>query len=437
MGVENKPKHAGPSLFKGILTEKLLQYIWQFQYFNQSDLQTTRGEEIEVITPGKWNHNQGPDFSDAQIKIDGVTLAGSVELHLKTSQWEAHGHQHDRNYSNVVLHVVLEHDLDTDSSLPVLELESRIPRMLMERYELLMQSSSFIACAGNISSVIELTWTSWKERLLAERLTRKADAIFDFLEQNHMHWEETLWWMLARNFGTRINSEAFEAVARSLPMTILSRHKERIQQLEALLLGQAGLLENRFKEDYPRLLYREYNFLKKKYGLQPIHQPVHYLRMRPGNFPTVRLAQLAALLQNIPSLFSIVLETQKLGALRNLLSVTANDYWHYHYLLDEASGFKKKTLGKDMVDNVIINTIIPVLFAYGLYHQEQKFKDRAIGWLEHLPAENNSISNGFVQLKLSNESAFDSQAFIELKTRYCDARRCLECAVGNSLLRSS
>jgi hypothetical protein len=278
MGVENKPKHAGPSLFKGILTEKLLQYIWQFQYFNQSDLQTTRGEEIEVITPGKWNHNQGPDFSDAQIKIDGVTLAGSVELHLKTSQWEAHGHQHDRNYSNVVLHVVLEHDLDTDSSLPVLELEPRIPRMLMERYELLMQSSSFIACAGNISSVIELTWTSWKERLLAERLTRKADAIFDFLEQNHMHWEETLWWMLARNFGTRINSEAFEAVARTLPMNILSRHKERIQQLEALLLGQAGLLGNRFKEDYPRLLYREYNFLKKKYGLQPIHQPVHYLR---------------------------------------------------------------------------------------------------------------------------------------------------------------
>jgi hypothetical protein len=414
--------------------EKLLQYIWQFQHFNKSQLQTTAGEDLQIISPGKLNKDQGPDFTSAQIRIDRTILAGSVELHFKTSQWNEHGHGNDANYKNVILHVVLENDLQP-SFVPVLELQPRISNLLLDRYADLMNSSSFIACSNSVSEVKEITWLSWKERLLAERLTRKAGTVFQFLEQNNSHWEESFWWMLARSFGTRVNSEAFEAIARSIPLTILAKHKNQIHQLEALLFGQSGLLNKIFKEDYPRLLQREYKFLNKKYHLNPVHAPVHFLRMRPGNFPSIRLSQLAALIQNSAHLFSKVLETEKVQELKKLFDVTANDYWHYHYKFDKASAFKKKTIGEEMTDNVIINTVVPVLFAYGLYHNEERFKNRALLWLEELDAEKNSITKGFSQLGLSNQSAFDSQAFIELKTQYCDCKLCLQCAIGNTLLK--
>lgn len=414
--------------------EKLLQYIWQFQYFNKSELQTITGERLQIIFPGKLNSNQGPDFTNAQIKIDNTTLAGSIELHLKASQWNEHGHSNDVNYKNVILHVVFENDLP-QSTVPVLELQSRISTFLLDRYTGLMNSVNFIPCANSISEVKEITWLSWKERLLAERLTRKSSIVFKFLEENNAHWEESFWWMLARNFGVKVNSEAFELMARSISVNILARHKNQIHQLEALLFGQAGLLKKELKEDYPKLLLREYNFLKKKYDLKPIHAPVHFLRMRPGNFPTIRLSQLAALIQSSAHLFSKILEIEKITEIKKLLDVTANDYWHYHYRFDEVSSFKKKTIGKDMIDNVIINTIVPVLFAYGLYHKEEKYKNKAILWLEELSAEINSITKSFANFKLSNKSAFDSQAFIELKTQYCDHKHCLQCAIGNALLK--
>jgi hypothetical protein len=415
--------------------EKLLQYIWQFQYFNKSELQTTAGEKLQIIFPGKINSNQGPDFTNAQIKIDNTTLVGSIELHLKASQWHEHGHSNDANYKNVILHVVFENDL-SQSSVPVLELQSRISNLLLDRYSALMNASSFIPCATAVSEVKEITWLSWKERLLAERLTRKSSTVFKFLEENNAHWEETFWWMLARNFGMKVNSEAFESMARTISVTTLAKNKHGIHQLEALLFGQAGLLEEKFTEDYPKLLQREYLFLKKKYKLKPIHNAVHFLRMRPGNFPTIRLAQLAALIQNSAHLFSKILEIEKPAELKKLFEVTANDYWHYHYRFDESSSFKKKTIGKDMIENVIINTIVPVLFAYGLYHKEEKYKNKAILWLEELPAEMNAITKGFAGLHLSNKSAFDSQSFIELKTQYCDRRHCLQCAIGNALLKT-
>lgn len=412
----------------------MLQYIWQFQYFNTSELQTAAGEKLQVVFPGKLNTNQGPDFTGAQVKIDDTTLVGSVELHLKTSQWKDHGHSDDPNYKNVILHVVFENDLQ-QSSLPVLELQPRISNLLLEKYAMLMNSPGFIPCANSVSEIKEITWLSWKERLLAERLTRKSTLVFQFIEESNAHWEESFWWMLARNFGIKTNSEAFEAVAKSIPVAILAKHKHQIHQLEALLFGQAGLLNGNFKDEYPKLLQREYNFLKKKYDLRPIHIPVHFLRMRPGNFPTIRLAQLAVLIQNSAHLFSKILESDKISEVKKLFDITANDYWHYHYRFDESSAFKKKNIGKDMIDNVIINTIVPVLFAYGLYHKEEKYKNKGILWLEEIEAEENYITKAFVGLKLSNTSAFDSQAFIELKTQYCDQKHCLKCAIGNSLLK--
>lgn len=417
------------------MTEQLLQFIWQFQHFNRSSLLTTDGDLIEVVVPGRLNRDQGPDFLDAQVRLNGTLFAGTVEVHLKTTQWKAHGHDGDANYRNVILHVVYEHNGDAAPDVPVLELQSRIRGLLVEQYHEWMQGGDFIPCAASIVRTPALTWLAWKDRLLAERLMRKAAGIFLLLKGNGMHWEETAWWLLARNFGMPVNAEAFEALARSLPLRILSRHRGQIHQLEALLLGQAGLLTGPFREDYPKLLQREYIFLRKKYGLVPIVQPVHFLRMRPPNFPTVRLAQLAMLLHVQARFFPLILEQEDADEVRRQLAVTANDYWHEHYRPDEPSAFRKKLLGRDAIDSVLVNTVAPLLFAYGSYQQEERFRSKALRWLSEAAAEDNTITRGFSALGISATSAFDTQALIELKTRYCDARRCLECAVGNALLR--
>jgi len=427
------------------MTERLLQFIWQFQYFNKGELATTTGESVQVLFAGQYNTNQGPDFSDAKIKIGKTTWAGTVELHTKTSDWKKHKHQSDRNYDNVILHVVWESDTKPDevskTSLPVLELSGRVSKILLQRYEELMNADSFIPCEKSISTVKDITWKSWKDRLLAERLLRKAKAVETYLQQNNYHWEETFWWLLARNFGMKVNADAFEAIAKSIPVNVLAKHKSQIHQLEALLLGQAGLLEGnpdsyRDADEYPKLLQREYKFLKEKYKLKPIHQPIHFLRMRPGNFPTIRLAQLAMLIQNSAHLFSKIKDAGDLKEVKAWFDVTANDFWHYHYKFDEASSYKKKTLGAVMIDNIIINTVAPVLFTYGNYQDENKYKDKALKWLEKTAAESNSITKGFQKLGIENKTAFDSQGLIELKNEYCGKKRCLECGVGNAILKS-
>ena len=418
------------------MTERLLQYIWQFQYFNRSELQTTDGEEVVVILPGSLNKNQGPDFLNAKIKIGNTIFAGTIEVHCKASEWEKHQHHKDNNYRNVILHVVNEKDASFDNHIPVLELQSRISNIMLEQYEKLMAETSFVACAGSIHTIKDITWFSWKERLLAERLTRKAEKIQILLEENRAHWEETFWWLLARSFGTKVNGDAFEALARSLPVTILSKHKNSIHQLEALLLGQANLLNCNFEEEYPRLLQREYRFLKTKYDLKPVDVPVQFLRMRPGNFPTIRLAQLAMLISSSSHLFSKILETENVEEVKKWLTCTANDYWHYHYHFHLQSNFKKKALGTSMIDSIIINTIVPSLFAYGLYHKSEPHKAKVLRWLEQISTENNSILSGFALLSVKSNSAYDSQALIELRNEYCTKKRCLECSVGNAILKN-
>lgn len=418
------------------MTERLLQYIWQFQYFNKTDLVTTTGETVQVVFPGQYNTNQGPDFTDAKICIGKTTWAGTVELHIRTSDWAKHKHQKDKNYNNVILHVVWEDDRSDNNTVPVLELKGRVSKILLQRYEELVNVDSFIPCERSIHSVREIIWKSWKDRLLAERLLRKAETVDNYLQQNNYHWEETFWWLLARNFGMKVNAETFEAIARSVPVNILAKHKNQVHQLEALLLGQAGLLEEKFTEEYPLMLQKEYRFLQNKYRLKPVSLPLHFLRMRPGNFPTIRLAQLTMLVYESVHLFSKVKEAGSVKDIRQWFDVNANDYWHYHYRFDEVSAFKKKTLGETMIDNIIINTIAPVLFAYGSYHKEQQYKDKALQWLENTAAEANSITKGFRQIGVNNKSAFDSQALIELKNEYCSKRRCLDCGIGSAILKS-
>jgi Protein of unknown function (DUF2851) len=428
------------------MTERLLQFIWQFQYYDTKELTTTAEEPLKIIFPGQYNTNQGPDFSNARIKLGRTTWAGTIELHCKTSDWDKHKHQHDTNYNNVVLHVVWEDDshrnpgslkpTPANARHPIVELKGRVSGILLKRYEELMASTNFIPCEKNIQSVRDITWKSWKDRLLAERLLRKAATVEQYLEQNKFHWEETFWWLLARNFGIKVNADAFEEMARSIPLKILAKHKTQIHQLEAILLGQAGLLNEKFSGNYPQMLQREYQFQKNKYGLNPISVPVFFLRMRPGNFPTVRLGQLAMLIHGSAHLFSKIKEADSVKDVKTWFAVTANDYWHYHYHFDEKAAFKKKKLGMDMVNNIIINTVAPVLFAYGNYNDEHRYKEKALQWLEETEAENNNITNGFKLLGIESRNAFDSQGLIELKNEYCSKKRCLDCGAGNSILKS-
>jgi hypothetical protein len=419
------------------MNENLLQFIWRFQYFNKLNLFTLQGDPVEIIHPGSINTNQGPDFSNAQIKIGRTVWAGTVELHMKTSDWLKHGHSGDANYKNVILHVVYENDI-SGSSLPVLELSGQIPGVVIRRYNSLMASQRFIACEQLIHKVDALIINGWKDRLVAERLHRKEMLIENYLAQNKRHWEESFWWLLARNFGTKTNAETFEAIAKSIPLKLLAKHKGSIIQLEALLLGQAGLLNKaRYQDKYVLLLEREYSFLKTKYRLRQVPFPVHFLRMRPGNFPTIRLAQLAALIHNSAHLFSRILEQPDVSTVGNWFRVTPNDFWSYHYTLVDDPRFLNKPVGEDMINNIIINTVVPMLFAYGNTHCNEGIKEKALQWLQQSVAERNSVTRGFRQLGVLNKTAFDSQAFVELKTQYCSLKKCLNCAIGNALIRNA
>jgi hypothetical protein len=420
----------------GVMTERLLQFIWQFQYFNKGNLQTTSGEEIDIIFQGTHNTNQGPDFTDAKIMIGKTTWAGNVELHILSSDWKKHSHHVDKNYGNVILHVVWEDDFP-NYNIPVLHLKNRIAKILLQRYEELMNEQGFIPCDKIIATVRPIVLESWKDRLLAERLTRKSAIVDACLQQNNGHCEETFWWLLARNFGIKINAEAFESMARTIPVSILAKHKNQIHQLEALLMGQSNVLDGKFKEDYPVMLQKEYAFFKRKYQLRQNSYSPFFLRMRPGNFPTIRLAQLAMLVHQSEHLFSKIKETDSVKDVKKWLDVTANDYWHYHYRFDEPSLYKEKKLGAAMTDNILINTICAVLFAYGHFNKDQKYKDRALQWMEEITAESNSITKGFLLAGINNKNARDSQALIELKNEYCSKKRCLDCAVGNALLKNS
>ncbi len=426
---------------RSLMKEDLLQYIWQFQYFNNKEMQTTSGEDISILFQGSFNSNQGADFAGAKIKIGKTLWAGNVEIHINSSDWNMHMHSADANYTNIILHVVWNHDVEiidpSGNNLPTLELQSRVSNLLLDKYRQLMDKPQFIPCENQVYQISDLTLTNWKQRLLAERLLSKSKKVFTILNQTNFHWEETFWRLIAANFGLSVNSDFFQKIAESIPVSILAKHKNNIHIIEALLLGQAGLLKHEFNEKYPLMLKKEYNFYKQKYKLQAIDGEIFFLRMRPANFPTIRLAQLAVLIHESEHLFSKIKETLMVNDVKKLLAVTANDYWNYHYLFDEETGYKKKTLGEQMINNLIINTVVPVLFAYGVHHNDSEFKEKAITWLEDISSEKNKVTLGFEQLNFSNRNAFDSQALIQLKNEYCNKKLCLHCAIGNVLLKRS
>lgn len=422
------------------MKEDLLQFIWKFQYFNNKGLLTTAGESVHIIHPGIHNQNQGPDFLEARLRLNDTTWAGNIEIHTNSSHWNLHQHSTDSNFSNIILHVVWHNDVaihDANGNpLPTIELESRVSHLLLEKYRQLMETPSFIPCESQVNKVSELTLTSWKQRLVAERLIHRSEKISAILAETNYHWEEVFWWMLASNFGIKVNNEVFLKVAKTLPVSLLAKHKNHIAQLEALLFGQAGLLKYKFSDKYALMLQKEYTFYRNKYHLIPVDEEVHFLRMRPANFPTVRLAQLAMVIQKSEHLFSRIKETSSVNDLKEMFAVEPNDYWNYHYSFDEPSSYKIKKAGKQIIENIIINTVVPVIFAYGLINNDETFKEKAIRWLEELSPEKNSVTTGFENIGFANKNAFDSQALLQLKNGYCNNRQCLNCAIGNALLKA-
>lgn len=423
------------------MRERLLHFVWQMQYYNKGTLLTDQEEPLVIIHPGQMNPNQGPDFLDAHIKIGDTTWVGNIEIHVNASHWKFHQHDDDVHYQNVILHVVWENDYEvkykSGHPIPILSLNNRVSKLLLGQYEFLMNSPTHIPCAGFLSTVSDLVWSSWKTRLVAEKLERKTSVIALYLRQSNQNWETVFWWMLARNFGVSVNKNNFEMIARSIPVSVLARHKTQIHQLECFLFGQAGLLDTNFEEDYPIMLQKEYRFYKKKYSFAPVHAPPKFHRIRPNNFPTIRLAQLAMLIHQSSHLFSRFTEAQSLKEVKQLLFVNANDYWYYHYVFDQKTSFKKKPMGAQMINNIIINTVIPMLFAYGHLEAKPAYKTKALSWIEETTAETNSILKEWESLGVANNTAFHSQALTELTMQYCLQKKCLSCAIGSHVLKRS
>jgi hypothetical protein len=421
------------------MNEQLLQFIWHYSLYNPSGLQSSLNEPITVIYSGKLNTNAGPDFEEGKVKIGETILVGNIELHLRTSDWYKHGHQHNPNYSNIILHVVYENDLpiNNDSHIPMLELSKHIPKHIIDNYFNLQHNIRQIPCAAQLPQVKDIIKKAWLNRLIAERWEMKFEEWDELLKQSAGDWRVLLYWRLAANFGFKINTDAFLTLAQSLPVNILSRHHENLFQLEALLLGQAGMLTNNFEEEYPFKLKKEYEYLRKKYKLEPIS--VHlwkFMRLRPANFPTLRIAQFAALIHRSFHLFSQIVSSSSLNELTELFEVCASDYWDNHVLLDEEQkSASSKHLGQESIYNIIINTIAPIRFMYSSRSGLGDHCETSIQLLEQMNPEKNSILNNWTTLGWRAENAAESQGLIQLYNNYCSNKQCLSCSVGHSIIK--
>jgi len=424
------------------MTEEFLHYIWKFKLFDV-DSGVVSGESFEVIEPGTHNFDSGPDFLNARIKIEDTVWAGNVEIHIRSSDWFSHGHQNDMAYDNVVLHVVFVDDKPVrrknDELIPTLELNGKFSDALYNRYQYFLSSRQWIPCEKFIHRAGRFIINNQLDRLLVERLEEKSEAVLDRLKVNGNNWEQTFYEFLARNFGFKVNSTPFEMTAKSLPLIYLGKHKDNLLQIEAMLFGQAGFLDEEVEDDeYYMKLGKEYLFLKKKFGLIPVDRHLwRFMRLRPSNFPTIRLSQFANLIHRSSHLFSKLLGIEKFPDLIPLFDVSVSDYWQTHYTFGKESAKQSKKLGKSAVHLIMINTIIPFLFVYGKLKNEQKYIDRALIFLDQLPGEFNAIIRKWEELGMSTRTAYNTQALLQLKNAYCNRKRCLQCSIGNELLKET
>jgi len=423
------------------MKEDFLHYLWKFKKFDALNLKTSNEEEITIINVGQYLELAGPDFFNAQVTIGNQKWAGNVEIHLKSSDWYVHHHERDSAYENVILHVVWEHDTEifrkNNTEIPVLELKKYVEKETVENYQSLISPKSWVFCEKQLKDIDEFTLKHWQERLFFERLERKSQPIFDLLEQTNQDWEAVLFCLLAKNFGLNTNGEIFLKIAQSIPFSIVRKESFEIENLEALLFGTAGLLDSEKEDNYFKDLKFRYYYLLHKYQIEknPI-EPVQFFKHRPDNFPTIRLSQLANLYHSQQNLFSKICALNSLKNIYEVFQVSASEYWLNHYQFDKESPKKKKPLSKSFIDLIVINTIIPLQFAYAK-SQGKEISEDLIRLLNEVSPEKNAIIDKFSFFGIKAKSAFETQSLLQLKNEYCNKSKCLECAVGMELLKNN
>lgn len=417
--------------------EQILHYVWKHKLF-QKDLEMTDGVSFEVLDTGQHNTHQGPDFFNAKIKVKGEVWAGNVEIHKSSDDWFRHGHDKDVVYNSVILHIVQNITCEvTDQTGRIIpQCEIKYPNHIRENIDFLLSADVAIPCCNYLRDIPSLHTASWLNSLLLERLERKCNDISLLFERLDGSWADVFYVVLSRSMGFGLNSDAFERLALSLPLKYILKQSDSLLQIEALLFGQAGLLQDlSCMDDYTRKLKQEYDFLKNKYSLIPLNRDVfRNLRVRPTSSPVLRLAQLAVLLQNIQGVCAKVLSAKDVGQIRLLFHVNASEYWQTHYLFGEESSRKHKYIGDSSLDVMIINAVVPLVFSYGRRINDESYIERAIGFLETIKPESNSIVKQFAGYGLISRSAYDTQAVIQLKREYCEKRKCLYCRIGYQVL---
>lgn len=423
------------------MKEDFLHYVWKFQKFDVGSFFTSNNENFHVKNQGSHNLNSGPDFFNAQIELDHQLWAGNVEIHIKSSDWYAHGHEADTAYDNVILHVVWEHDAEIyrkdGSVIPTFTVKKHISKSTLERYQkLFSKEEKWINCENDFGAVNDFTFENWLERLYFERLQKKEKILLQELKDTQNHWESLLFRMLCKNFGLKVNGDSFFSIAKSIDFSVVKKCSQERQDLEALLMGQAGFLEGETEDWYFKTLKTNYTYLKQKFQLQnnDVISP-KFFRLRPPNFPTLRLAQFAMLYFEQENLFSKVIAAQNANEFYELFRINGSEYWDTHYNFGVSSLERKKRITKNFVDLLIINTIIPLKFCYAV-QQGKDISEEILKLASELSSEENTIVNKFNSLKEISKCAYQSQALLQLKSEYCDKNRCLHCAIGNSIISS-
>jgi hypothetical protein len=420
--------------------EQLLHYVWKHKIFPLKELKTTTGQQVEVIDTGLANTDAGPDFFNAKLKLDGVLWIGNIEIHERSSDWFKHGHHADAGYNSVILHIASEIDTEISRSngerIPQIQLIC--PEAVRTNYKELLETDSYPPCYRIISSLPPFTAHSWMTALQMERFEQKATLLNERLKRCQGNWEDAFFITLARNFGFGLNGDAFETWAHRLPFRAVDKHRNDLFQIEAIFFGQAGILEDSDGDGYYLRLKKEYTYLQHKFGLIPMDASLwRFLRLRPANFPHIRIAQLACLYHRAYGLLSRIMETETLQGVRDILKGGTSEYWLTHYTFGGSSPSRPKTLSNTSLDLLIINTVVTFLYAYGLHKGNRVLCARAGSFLEELKAENNYITRMWEQCGMKASNAADSQALIQLKKEYCDKKKCLYCRIGYEYLKRS
>lgn len=424
-------------------SEDLLQFVWKHRLFSQHNLSSLEGKKIIVDQVGQHNHHAGPDFENCRLRIDDIEWHGSVEIHIRSSDWKTHRHQFDKKYNSVILHVVWEHNMEIqreDGTIPAtLVINPYILSSVLPKYKRMMENQYWIPCQNAVASIDSFYINHWLSGVLIERLMQKTDYIYQLLDQYSGDWEEVSYVVAARSFGFKTNSDAFEMLAKSLPLKVLLKNKNDRNRLEALFFGQSGLLKSTDSDNpYVTSLKTEYDYLGKVYSLKALDSHVwKFLRMRPMGFPSMRIAQFSAFCFSSKHLFSRIIETDDLTLYKKWLSdLPVNDYWKTHFHFNDTNErVHGNQLGTQAIESILLNTFVLILFAYGKYIGNDSYVKRAIELLETIPVESNSISRRYEDIGIKCRSAADSQALLHLKKYYCDSKKCLDCEIGFQIIK--